>query len=75
MTPEREAMLESAPPEVASEREWAIYRQRNDSLIVDLFQGQYRNRLECLTCHKVSITCVKFIIETTDGSGPDIDDL
>ncbi|KIR42515.1 ubiquitin carboxyl-terminal hydrolase 8 [Cryptococcus deuterogattii 99/473] len=53
MTPEREAMLESAPPEVASEREWAIYRQRNDSLIVDLFQGQYRNRLECLTCHKV----------------------
>lgn len=67
MTPEREAMLESAPPEVASEREWAIYRQRNDSLIVDLFQGQYRNRLECLTCHKVSVTCAKFITETTDG--------
>ncbi|XAO22189.1 hypothetical protein I312_100956 [Cryptococcus bacillisporus CA1280] len=61
MTPEREAMLESAPPEVASEREWAIYRQRNDSLIVDLFQGQYRNRLECLTCHKTSTTYDAFM--------------
>nr|ODN90061.1 ubiquitin carboxyl-terminal hydrolase 8 [Cryptococcus depauperatus CBS 7841] len=54
MTPEREQMLEKLPPEVASESEWSIYRQRNDSLIVDLFQGQYRNRLECLTCHKAS---------------------
>jgi ubiquitin carboxyl-terminal hydrolase 8 len=54
MTPEREAALETLPPEVASEKEWQIYRMRNDSFIVDLFQGQYRNRLECLTCHKVS---------------------
>jgi ubiquitin carboxyl-terminal hydrolase 8 len=53
MTPEREARLETLPPEVASQQEWEIYRQRNDSFIVDLFQGQYRNRLECLTCHKV----------------------
>lgn len=53
MTPEREAALETLPPEVASEKEWAIYKQRNDSFIVDLFQGQYRNRLECMTCHKV----------------------
>ena len=53
MTPEREAALETLPPEVASEKEWKIYKMRNDSLIVDLFQGQYRNRLECLTCHKV----------------------
>lgn len=53
MTPEREHALETLPPEVASEKEWKIYKMRNDSLIVDLFQGQYRNRLECLTCHKV----------------------
>jgi ubiquitin carboxyl-terminal hydrolase 8 len=53
MSPEREARLETLPPELASEQEWDIYKQRNDSFIVDLFQGQYRNRLECLTCHKV----------------------
>ncbi|ODN86082.1 hypothetical protein L198_07375 [Cryptococcus wingfieldii CBS 7118] len=61
MTPEREAMLETSPPEVASESEWQIYRQRNDSLIVDLFQGQYRNRLQCLTCHKTSTTYDAFM--------------
>jgi ubiquitin carboxyl-terminal hydrolase 8 len=52
--PEREAELERLPQQIASEKEWKIYRMRNDSLIVDFFQGQFRNRLECLTCHKVS---------------------
>ncbi|WRT70548.1 uncharacterized protein IL334_007546 [Kwoniella shivajii] len=61
MTPEREAALETLPPEVASEKEWQIYRMRNDSFIVDLFQGQYRNRLECLTCHKTSTTYDTFM--------------
>ncbi|RSH85154.1 ubiquitin-specific protease doa4 [Saitozyma podzolica] len=61
MTPEREAALETLPPEVASEKEWQIYRMRNDSFIVDLFQGQYRNRLECLTCHKTSTTYDPFM--------------
>ncbi|WVQ95581.1 hypothetical protein IAU59_002678 [Kwoniella sp. CBS 9459] len=61
MTPEREAALETLPPEVASEKEWQIYKMRNDSFIVDLFQGQYRNRLECLTCHKTSTTYDAFM--------------
>jgi ubiquitin carboxyl-terminal hydrolase 8 len=26
---------------------------RDDSLIVDFFQGQFRNRLQCLTCRNV----------------------
>jgi ubiquitin carboxyl-terminal hydrolase 8 len=52
-TPEREAELEKLPQQIASEQEWTIYRMRNNSLIVDFFQGQFRNRLECLTCHKV----------------------
>lgn len=56
MTPERESALETLPPEVAAEKEWQIYKQRNDSFIVDLFQGQYRNRLECLTCRKVRLS-------------------
>lgn len=58
MTPEREAALEVLPPEVASEKEWQIYKMRNDSFIVDLFQGQYRNRLECSVCHKVTPSMV-----------------
>lgn len=58
MTPEREAALETLPPAIAAEKEWRIYKQRNDSLIVDLFQGQYRNRMECLTCHQVSESMV-----------------
>ena len=55
-TPEREAELEKLPTQIASEQEWQIYRMRDDSLVVDFFQGQYRNRMECLTCHKVCIS-------------------
>lgn len=54
LTPEREAELEKLPTQLASEQQWQIYRMRDDSLVVDFFQGQYRSRLECLTCHKVS---------------------
>jgi ubiquitin carboxyl-terminal hydrolase 8 len=56
MTPEREAQLETLPQQVASVKEWAIYRMRNDSLVVDWFQGQFRNKLTCLTCGKTSTT-------------------
>ena len=32
---------------------WELYKRRNDSVIVDLFQGQYRSRLTCPECGKV----------------------
>lgn len=54
-TPEEEAELDRLPPQIGSEREWRTWKSRNDSLIVDYFQGQFRNRLECLTCHKVGL--------------------
>ncbi|KIJ65500.1 hypothetical protein HYDPIDRAFT_27500 [Hydnomerulius pinastri MD-312] len=60
-SPEREAELEKLPQQVASEQEWEIYRMRNDSLIVDYFQGQFRNRMECLTCHHTSTTYNSFM--------------
>ncbi|CDO68378.1 hypothetical protein BN946_scf184815.g25 [Trametes cinnabarina] len=63
-TPEREAELERLPPQIASEQEWQIYRMRDDSLVVDFFQGQYRNRMECLTCHKTSTTYNTFMYLT-----------
>jgi ubiquitin carboxyl-terminal hydrolase 8 len=54
VTSTREEELEKLPQQIASEEEWRIYRMRNDSIVVDFFQGQFRNRLECLTCHKAS---------------------
>ncbi|KAG1850912.1 hypothetical protein F4604DRAFT_1807965 [Suillus subluteus] len=60
-TPEREAELERLPQAIASAQEWEIYRMRNDSLIVDFFQGQFKNRLVCLTCRKTSTTYNSFM--------------
>ncbi|CBQ70188.1 related to Ubiquitin carboxyl-terminal hydrolase 4 [Sporisorium reilianum SRZ2] len=60
MTPERENELETLPQQIASVKEWSIYRMRNDSLVVDWFQGQFRNKLTCLTCGKTSTTYEAF---------------
>ena len=54
VTTTREEELEKLPQQIASEQEWKIYRMRNDSIVVDFFQGQFRNRLECQTCGKAS---------------------
>lgn len=35
---------------------WELYGKRNDSIIVDLFQGQYKSRLECTKCSQKSVT-------------------
>jgi ubiquitin C-terminal hydrolase len=34
-------------------KSWEGYKQRNDSVIVDLFQGQYQSTLVCPQCAKV----------------------
>lgn len=56
MGPEREHDLETLPQQIMSEREWRIYRRRDDSFVVDCFQGQFRNQLKCLTCGQTSTT-------------------
>ncbi|KAG7094165.1 hypothetical protein E1B28_007776 [Marasmius oreades] len=61
-TPEEEAELERLPPQTASEQEWRAWKARNDSIIVDYFQGQFRNQMKCLTCHKTSTTYNTFSI-------------
>lgn len=45
-------------------KQWEIYKMRNDSVIVDLFQGQYRSTLVCPTCKKVSIKFDPFMYLT-----------
>ncbi|KZT56855.1 cysteine proteinase [Calocera cornea HHB12733] len=60
-TPEREAELERLPQQIAGEQEWQRYQMRDDSIVVDYFQGQFRNRLQCLTCGKTSTTYNSFM--------------
>ncbi|KAH7105795.1 cysteine proteinase [Auriculariales sp. MPI-PUGE-AT-0066] len=43
---------------------WEGYMSRNDSIIVDLFQGQYKSTLICPECDKVSITFDPFMYLT-----------
>ena len=39
-----------------AKKAWEIYKQRNDSIIVDLFQGAFKSRVECIECETSSIT-------------------
>lgn len=39
-----------------AQKSWEGYMKRNDSVIVDLFQGQYQSTLVCPECQKVSFT-------------------
>ncbi|KAH8832704.1 hypothetical protein DL96DRAFT_1583058 [Flagelloscypha sp. PMI_526] len=43
---------------------WDGYKLRNDSVIVDLFQGQYQSTLVCPECQKISITFDPFMYLT-----------
>ncbi|RXW21669.1 hypothetical protein EST38_g4184 [Candolleomyces aberdarensis] len=47
-----------------AKQSWDGYMMRNDSVIVDLFQGQYQSTLVCPECSKVSITFDPFMYLT-----------
>ncbi|KAL1708415.1 hypothetical protein EV121DRAFT_254436 [Schizophyllum commune] len=47
-----------------AKKSWDGYMLRNDSVIVDLFQGQYQSTLVCPECQKVSITFDPFMYLT-----------
>eukprot|EP01134_Creolimax_fragrantissima_P001685 CFRG1685T1 len=40
---------------------WVNYRRRNDSVVVDLFQGQFRSELQCRKCGHSSVTFNPFM--------------
>ncbi|CRG97945.1 ubiquitin carboxyl-terminal hydrolase 2, putative [Plasmodium gallinaceum] len=44
-----------------AEASWNRHKEINNSIIVDLFQGQYRSRLQCPKCKRVSITFDPFM--------------
>lgn len=49
--------FDDMPDEEIAERSWSYHKARNDSVIVDLFQGQFKSRLVCNECGKVSVIC------------------
>jgi ubiquitin carboxyl-terminal hydrolase 4/11/15 len=44
------------PDAVVSREFWNGHLKRNQSIIVDLMQGQYKSTLTCPNCNKISIT-------------------
>jgi ubiquitin carboxyl-terminal hydrolase 19 len=46
--------------EVAAES-WKVHKMRNDSIMVDLFQGQFKSTLVCQECNKESVTFDPFL--------------
>ena len=44
---------ETTAVEIGPEEAWNNYKSRNDSKIVDLFQGQLKSEVTCNTCNKV----------------------
>lgn len=49
------------PDEEVADEYWQNHLARNDSVIVDVCQGQYRSTLVCPVCRKVSITFDPFM--------------
>ena len=47
--------------EEASERFWTYHKMREDSIIVDLFHGQFKSKISCIDCGNLSINYEPFI--------------
>ncbi|EGC39715.1 hypothetical protein DICPUDRAFT_26301 [Dictyostelium purpureum] len=55
-TEEKEESKEQREDAVVAAEHWENHIKRNQSIIVNLFQGQYKSTLTCSKCSKVSIT-------------------
>ena len=55
--------------EVASKEAWDKHILRNDSVILDLFHGQYKSTLICSICSRVSITFDPYLTLTVPIPG------
>lgn len=49
------------PDEEVAGEYWRYHKARNDSIIVDVCQGQYKSTLVCPVCNKISITFDPFM--------------
>ncbi|XP_060563372.1 LOW QUALITY PROTEIN: uncharacterized protein LOC132722815 [Ruditapes philippinarum] len=46
---------------LAAEDAWQKYLRRNDSVVVDTFQGQFKSTVVCAQCNQVSVTFEPFM--------------
>ena len=46
---------EDRPDMEVAEESWKVHKLRNDSFVVDLFQGQFKSTLVCTVCSKVRV--------------------
>ena len=53
---------EEETDEQASNRWWRYQKSREDSIITDLFQGQYKSTVKCSSCEKSNIKYESFLI-------------
>ncbi|KAL1556425.1 ubiquitinyl hydrolase 1 [Salvia divinorum] len=49
------------PDDIVADEFWKYHKARNDSVIVDICQGQYKSTLVCPVCDKISITFDPFM--------------
>ncbi|OEH74315.1 ubiquitin carboxyl-terminal [Cyclospora cayetanensis] len=52
---------EGASDSVTALRSWQRHKEIHDSMVVDLFQGQYRSQLVCPQCRRLSVTFDPFL--------------
>ncbi|KAF8698530.1 ubiquitin-specific protease, partial [Rhizoctonia solani] len=53
---------EGGDEKAVAKETWEGYKKRNDSIIVDLFQGMYKSTLVCPECSKVSLTLLPRVV-------------
>ena len=53
---ELEEQRENEHDSEASKRWWDCHKKREDSIIIDLFHGQFKSMITCLNCKKTSIS-------------------
>ena len=58
---ELEQRAKGESDEEASERWWKIHRLRENSIISDLFYGQFKSKIVCFDCNNISITYEPFM--------------
>ncbi|KAK7077081.1 Ubiquitin carboxyl-terminal hydrolase 19 [Halocaridina rubra] len=52
--------LDGWPDDQAAEESWKLHKMRNDSVIDDLFKGQFKSTLKCHQCNKISVKFDEF---------------
>ena len=58
---ELEEQKKGESDEIASKRWWDYYKSRDDSIIVDLFKGQFKTTITCCECNHKSVNFDTFM--------------